>query len=375
MKFLMFLITFFMLTLLPTGSLHAHPYDEMKCEQLHSSYAEVREKEVLLRLVERCPDLTRALNDLAYIYENEKSYTEALRYYQLSAKFAGPLFPVPYAGIGDVHLALYRQSAQPESEAALTHLSDAANAYNQWLNAIFIRKVMAPSVQQKQRVIYFKRLLETVDIDITLFDNHAHQESASAQDSLKRAARALCPIAMLNDVPPDVKEQRSQLMKRLFRIKKYKRGLLPQGCDPKADYETELSSRAATAVELYFLFDTNESLLPSEYQSELDKLAETLKSTPSEHYFITGHTDGRGSSQDNLSLSVRRARSLIKELSQRGVKHLQACGFGEKYPVASEVSEWGQSQNRRVLLYRGSKSSCKEVEAKEKQRSQSAMTR
>ena len=67
---------------------------------------------------------------------------------------------------------------------------------------------------------------------------------------------------------------------------------------------------------------------------------------------IQGHTDASGSEEHNDALSERRANSVRGYLAARGVDpdRMSAIGMGEGYPVASNDSESGKRQNRRVDL-------------------------
>jgi outer membrane protein OmpA-like peptidoglycan-associated protein len=67
---------------------------------------------------------------------------------------------------------------------------------------------------------------------------------------------------------------------------------------------------------------------------------------------IMGHTDSSGSRDYNQSLSERRATSVSQYFASRGVKPLRLAtyGHGEDYPIASNDSDQGRSQNRRVEI-------------------------
>jgi OOP family OmpA-OmpF porin len=65
-----------------------------------------------------------------------------------------------------------------------------------------------------------------------------------------------------------------------------------------------------------------------------------------------GHTDALGSTEYNQALSVRRAEAVYRYLVNRGIapERLTVRGFGEDQPVASNETESGRAQNRRVEL-------------------------
>jgi outer membrane protein OmpA-like peptidoglycan-associated protein len=65
---------------------------------------------------------------------------------------------------------------------------------------------------------------------------------------------------------------------------------------------------------------------------------------------IEGHTDSIGSQSYNLDLSERRATAVRDFLMAQGVEagRINTVGYGKAYPVASNDTEAGRQQNRRV---------------------------
>lgn len=65
---------------------------------------------------------------------------------------------------------------------------------------------------------------------------------------------------------------------------------------------------------------------------------------------IAGHTDDKGGAEINERLSQRRAATVAKHLINHGVpsEMLQAVGYGESQPVASNTTPEGRKQNRRI---------------------------
>jgi OOP family OmpA-OmpF porin len=97
-------------------------------------------------------------------------------------------------------------------------------------------------------------------------------------------------------------------------------------------------------------FDFDKATLTPESQVILDGVARGLKGQPTMQVLIEGHTDSKGSDSYNLRLSRARANSVRSYLITQGVEgsRLTAQGFGETQPVASNTSEEGRAENRRV---------------------------
>lgn len=99
-------------------------------------------------------------------------------------------------------------------------------------------------------------------------------------------------------------------------------------------------------------FDTDKSDIKPEFEGLLNEVARVLLDNPGVHVRIDGHTDSRASNSYNQGLSERRAASVRAALAARGVDaaSLSSQGFGETKPIASNRSEAGRYQNRRVEL-------------------------
>jgi len=67
---------------------------------------------------------------------------------------------------------------------------------------------------------------------------------------------------------------------------------------------------------------------------------------------IYGHTDSVGSAQSNQALSERRAQSVARYLTTRGIRgdRFLVQGMGESQPIASNGTAAGKAQNRRVEI-------------------------
>lgn len=98
------------------------------------------------------------------------------------------------------------------------------------------------------------------------------------------------------------------------------------------------------------LFDFDSDRIRAEAAQNLRNLAASLGEYPNTSLLIVGHTDATGADSYNQTLSERRARSTALYLTTQGVStgRLQTVGRGETEPVASNTTESGMQQNRRV---------------------------
>lgn len=99
---------------------------------------------------------------------------------------------------------------------------------------------------------------------------------------------------------------------------------------------------------ILFGFDSDQ--LSSAARENLRNLAESLKKHPNTEVLLVGHTDNVGSAQYNQGLSERRARSAADYLVSLGLpqSRLRAAGRGLTEPIASNETEAGRQENRRV---------------------------
>ena len=102
------------------------------------------------------------------------------------------------------------------------------------------------------------------------------------------------------------------------------------------------------------LFDFNSSTLSEEAKASLAEFAEVLKATPDADVAILGHTDNVGSEKANQSVSEKRAKAVAKYLTEQEVAETQikdVLGMNYSQPVASNDTEEGKAQNRRVEVF------------------------
>lgn len=98
------------------------------------------------------------------------------------------------------------------------------------------------------------------------------------------------------------------------------------------------------------LFGFDQATLNSSSRDNLKSLASTLKKYEDTEILIEGHTDSVGEENYNLTLSRNRSAAVKDYLGNLGVasSRMSSIGFGESSPIASNDSESGRAQNRRV---------------------------
>ena len=126
-----------------------------------------------------------------------------------------------------------------------------------------------------------------------------------------------------------------------------------------AELEAQLGSNAAVerigegikvTFESGILFKTGKAELSESSKTALTKFSGTLKEYMDTNVMIYGHTDNTGSEAINKELSKDRAKSVKDYLVAQGVaaSRISTEGLSSSTPVASNDTEAGRAQNRRV---------------------------
>lgn len=115
---------------------------------------------------------------------------------------------------------------------------------------------------------------------------------------------------------------------------------------------TNTGDRLIVSLPQDITFASDSATLSSGIQSDLNAVATNLQSYPDSTVQVIGHTDSTGEAGYNQNLSVQRANSVVNVLAGAGVSftRLQGIGRGEDQPVASNLTEEGKAQNRRVEI-------------------------
>lgn len=134
-----------------------------------------------------------------------------------------------------------------------------------------------------------------------------------------------------NDTPQD-REQNRRVTLQFLEVSR-----LPPG--------EELTLRGVT-------FRTGSAQLTPSDRLIIDSVVGYVQSRPTYAIEVRGHTDDRGDDAANLKLSEARAKAVAEYLASKGVDagRISAVGLGETSHIASNDTEAGRSQNRRVTL-------------------------
>jgi OOP family OmpA-OmpF porin len=99
-------------------------------------------------------------------------------------------------------------------------------------------------------------------------------------------------------------------------------------------------------------FEVGSNRLSPESLEQTKNIAEILKAFPSASLKIGGYTDNTGSADLNKRLSQERADAVKLAIVSEGIEsiRLEAEGYGQEHPVASNDTEEGRAQNRRIAV-------------------------
>jgi outer membrane protein OmpA-like peptidoglycan-associated protein len=99
-------------------------------------------------------------------------------------------------------------------------------------------------------------------------------------------------------------------------------------------------------------FDFDKSTLKPEGKAELDRAAKIMQDNPGVVLELQGNTDSVGTDTYNMALGKKRADAVFNYLKSKGINpnRLKEVSFGESKPAATNATDAGRAQNRRVDL-------------------------
>jgi outer membrane protein OmpA-like peptidoglycan-associated protein len=127
-----------------------------------------------------------------------------------------------------------------------------------------------------------------------------------------------------------------------------------QAAEMQRDIQGAQIERVGEGIKITFdsgiLFDFDSAALSSVARGNIENLAQILNKYPDTNILVEGDTDDVGTDAYNQRLSERRAQAVADYQKSRGVaaSRISIIGLGESNPVASNDTEIGRQQNRRV---------------------------
>lgn len=202
-------------------------------------------------------------------------------------------------------------------------------------------------LQDAEAALQQGKPLTTVDHLAYLAERHAEAGEARvramvAQQEVAHAQQQRDQILLSS------REQQAQAQAREAQAAKEQ---LAQTQQQLADLKAKQTERGmVVTLGANVLFDTGSATLKPGADVSLDRLATYLRAHPQTRIMVEGFTDSRGSDEYNDALSQRRAQAVANALTTRGVSPdaIRAIGRGKAYPVATNDTQAGRQQNRRV---------------------------
>jgi outer membrane protein OmpA-like peptidoglycan-associated protein len=127
-----------------------------------------------------------------------------------------------------------------------------------------------------------------------------------------------------------------------------------QAEEMRRDLQNAKIERIGEGIKITFdsgiLFETNSSNLQPVARGNIESLVKILNKYPDSNILIEGDTDNTGTDEYNQKLSERRAQAVADYQASLGIRsaRISRVGLGETNPVASNDTDYGRQQNRRV---------------------------
>ena len=128
------------------------------------------------------------------------------------------------------------------------------------------------------------------------------------------------------------------------------KGYIEVGDEDVSDFNIMLTKLDFSRFSINFDYDS--AIIKPESYATLDNVASVLTEYGDTKIEIAGHTDNKGGDQYNKNLALKRAEAVKEYIVNKGINpdNIYAVGYGYDYPITSNKTEEGRSQNRRIEL-------------------------
>lgn len=126
----------------------------------------------------------------------------------------------------------------------------------------------------------------------------------------------------------------------------------PPGARVDEDGCARIAACETVNIKMDIKFDFDKSVVKPAFYPELQKVGDFMRNYPYARAVVEGHTDSVGSDAYNQKLSERRVNAVREALISRfgiSADRLTAIGYGEARPIASNATDAGRQENRRVV--------------------------
>lgn len=168
-------------------------------------------------------------------------------------------------------------------------------------------------------------------------------------------------VALLNELDTKIQEVSEEKEAEVSKLKATYEDLISGLKDEVEKGEitiTQLADQLNLKIVDRIIFPSGQAEITPEGVHVLQRMGEILKQVKDKHIKVEGHTDNvpihpniQEQFPSNWELSVARATHVVRFLQQEvgiDAKNLEAAGFGEHKPVASNKTKSGRAQNRRI---------------------------
>lgn len=164
-----------------------------------------------------------------------------------------------------------------------------------------------------------------------------------------RKAEALAAESRAEEALEQVQQERAEA-ERARQEAERARQEASELADRLSELEARQSERGMVLTLSDVLFDFDSAELKPGASKVVNELSNFLREYPERKVQIEGFTDSIGSAEYNQQLSQRRADALRRALINAGISssRIETVGYGEDFPVATNINEAGRQQNRRV---------------------------
>jgi outer membrane protein OmpA-like peptidoglycan-associated protein len=237
---------------------------------------------------------------------------------------------ITYKKIEEEQLANERR-AKDEQLAQQRAAADRAQAAAQTAEA---QRAAAEQAQREAQAASAQAIQDKAAADAARAAAQQQQQQAEAE-----AERARQAAAQADSARQQAEAEKTQLRERLK-------------AQLSAILETRETARGLIVNISDVLFDFNKYTLKPGAREKMAKVSGILLAYPGLKLQLEGHTDSVGGDDYNLKLSQQRADAVRDFLADQGVApaNVTSVGLGKSDPVASNDTNEGRQQNRRVEL-------------------------